>query len=307
MQTDAAIAFLLLGAEAAQELYGCSETTVEEQLRTLTLTSSMFLLRLRTLLKMSCANLGLDTVCTKLQLPVKIATYIKTGSVDPQPVKRQKAEPPPFEDHRENGELTITPEQRQQAVTMYDRGVNMMYIAALFGVVNMSVIHSWGDWRRLPKQDAAKNTEKRRAIQDRIAKGDSPQTIRLALRIKDRVYRDLMGTPIGVMFTYNTYEVVKKQMAIVNFDRVVSRNTGVPMYFIKRWMEGFDIPPRPLIETDEDGLAENKWTAIEKYYETGSSMMAADAIGATNPQLVERWVEKFQRRVDERGVTEPRE
>ena len=211
------------------------------------------------------------------------------------------------EEHKEiDATLDLSEDEKRRAVNLYTKGIRLPYVARLFNIENPRVIFCWSDWKKRPKIEADKNLERRRQIQKMIARGDSVKSIRAELKLKQQLYRELAGIAIGPSFTYSMYERVKQQMEMLNSMKVVSKNTGVPVYFVKKWMTGKGIPMKDVIEGDEEASAEMKRKAIEKFYETGNALAAASHTGARNPQLIERWVVKYQHAVDEREKCEVR-
>lgn len=120
------------------------------------------------------------------------------------------------------------------------------------------------------------------------------------LKLKQRLYREIMGIALRISHTRIDYDHVVTQMAQHNSLSLVSRNTNVPIYFIKKWLSGKGIPPMDILTSDEDGSAEVKRKAIEVFYETGNALAAVGPGAGKNAAMVERWVLHFQRLVDER-------
>ena len=312
---DAAIAAVLLGTAAAQELYGCSSLSCPLAL----LLSSPFFLRLRHLLHLF--SLSQSPALLSLGLPQCIATALahppqpdlkdleSTSSLETSvpPIKKpasptspDETPPQPSPSQLEDPIVPITDEEKRRAIGLLNKGVKLQYIAGLFGIVNPKVIYSWNDWKKRPKSEMERNLAKRREIEDRQRAGEPLKRIKDEMKLKQKMYRELLGIPVGRIFTRAMYDTALQQMEVLGCLKVTSRKSGVPAYFIKKWLSGKGIPEKDLIEEDEEGTVEVKKRAIERFYETGNALVVSSELGLKTPQQLERWLAQFQRAVDER-------
>lgn len=313
---DAAIAAVILGTSAAQELYGCSSLSCPLSL----LLSSPFLLRLRHLLHLF--SISHSPTLVSLGLPQDIATALtqspqpdlkdleSTSSLETssQPVKKPASPSSPDDSQTsqpspailEDPIVPITDEEKRRVIGLLSKGVKLQYIAGLFGIVNPKVIYSWNDWKKRPKGEMERNMAKRREIEERLRAGESVKRIKEEMKLKQKMYRELMGIPVGRIFTRAMYDTALQQMEVLGCLKVTSRKSGVPAYFIKKWLSGKGIPEKDLIDEDEEGTVEFKKKAIERFYETGNALVVSSELGLKTPQQLERWLAQFQRAVDER-------
>ena len=307
------MAALLLGLSTARRLYADRPAPQLSYLLSLT---PPFLLKLRVALKCAIERLGAETVTEQLQLPREITAKLGTPDslqadlTDCCSIETPLERPIPtviLTEDKSLPVLPITEEDKKAAVSLYNRGIKLQYIAGLFGLTNPKVINSWGDWKKRPKHEADNNLERRQKILDRLQAGEDPKTIRADMHLKERVYRELLGTPIQPGFTYEQYQ---EAMSLANGDKSmkkVCKMLGIPSYFVRRWMNGKGIPPKPLLEEDREGSVDTKKRAILKFYESGNSTLAAKVAGVSQQNVVERWVMKYQQAVDEQGRSEAAE
>ena len=271
---------------------------------------SPFLLRLRQLLHQACAAHGIEVVRQALDIPKAVVQGLEAQveenelkechSLDLLPDTKDPVVLP--EEHKEPRSIPLefTEEEKRKAVTLFRRGVKLEYIGCLYHISNPKAILSWDDWRSRPKAETDRNLEKRKQIQRMLNHGESIKNIKAELKIKQRLYRELMGIAVRDTYTRVAYDSVVTQMAAYNSLRIVSKNTNVPPYFIKKWLSGKGIPPKDVLEADDTASVDTKRKAIEIFYETGNALAATPVVGAKNAHLVERWVLQFQKLVDER-------
>lgn len=307
---DTAIATVFLGAAAAQELYG-SHTHFSISL----LFSSPFLLRIRQILHrcaLSKADLLLKSglsqrIVDGLMQSQKLDTrdLEATGSLDTCELAIKRPNSPTLAPSSpkatlEDPILTITDEEKKRATVLISKGVKLQYIAGLFGIVNPKIMHSWNDWKKRPKGEMERNLVKKREIEERLQNGEDPKSIKDDMKLKQKMYRELMGIAVGRIFTRSMYDNALQQMEVLGSLKVTARKCGVPAYFIKKWLTGKGIPEKDLIEEDEEATVEIKKKAIERFYETGNALIVSSEMGLKTPQVLERWVTQYQKAVDER-------
>lgn len=285
----------------------------EQSHQTDVLLVSPFLLRLRQLLHQACATHGVETVRQALDIPKAVMHGLEAPmeetelkecrSLDLAPDTKDPVLP--VEEHKEprSVPLEFSEEEKRKAVNLFRRGVKLEYIGCLYHISNPKAILSWDDWRSRPKAEADRNLEKRKQIQRMLNHGETVKNIKAELKIKQRLYRELMGIAVRDTFTRAAYESVVAQMTAYNSLRIVSKNTNVPPYFIKKWLSGKGIPPKDVLEGDDTASVEIKRKAIEIFYETGNALAATPVVGAKHAHLVERWVLQFQKLVDEREAS----
>lgn len=308
-----AVAVLLLGLGTARRLYADRPAP-----QPFSLLASSFLPRLQVALKFALDRIGLEAVCDHLKLPRPIAMALMgaetcKGNADLAECRSLESSPasvlvPKFHSSEEKLEavkvVQLTEEEKSTAVSLYNRGVKLHYIAGLYDILNPKAISSWGDWKKRPKFEADNNIEKRTMLMDRLQRGEDPKAIRADLHLKERVYRELLGVPIKCTFSYDQYELAVREMNSDKSTKMVCKNLGIPSYFIRRWLQGKGMPPKPLFEEDHDGAIDTKKKAILKFYEGGNAAVAAKAVGLSQPSVVERWVMKYQQAVDERDKSD---
>ena len=291
------MASFLLGPTLAQRLY--QVTPSHMILHQSALRSTPFIQRLRAVLQHCCATLGTDAASEKLQLPKAIAEALAVSTVSNTKYVDVGASEGAEEKREAEVVLNVTEEQKRAILNMYLKGVKVEYIAGLFNILNSKVIHSWGDWQKRPKFEAERNIEKREQIHSLLRAGENVKTVKYLLKLKETLYREQMGIAVGAAFTTNDYGAVMQQMATHNSRTLAIRNTRVPGYMIKRWTEGKSVPLKPVLESDAEASVDIKKLAIARFYETGNALSAAKSAGVAQPQVVERWVVKYQQAVDE--------
>ena len=288
--------------------------TIEAQIRSISPDTSPFLQRLREALTHCCTKVGVESAHKHLLLPLQVGQYL----VDPENMEKAAkklkiataVQPPdtPPEDDAPNDEAAgmdeptcgFSEETKQKVIKLYNKGIRVNYIAELYGVESPKLVHSWGNWSKRTTAEAEANLQKRAQIQTLLDQGETPKAICQELKLKPKNYREYLGLPYGPIFSREAYEKVIQQMQIVKVKNTVSKNTGVSIYIMNKWLDGKDIPEEDAIMDDEEATRDVKRQAIENFYETGSAVQAGTVVGR-QPNQVKKWVVDFQRNVDKKS------
>lgn len=309
MTTEAGLAALLLGVDNAVQLYCGSQEDIEAQVRGLSPAQLPFLQRLREALRQCCKAVGVESTFKYLALPVAVGQYL----VDTEEGNESEAEMKPQElaaalmppdspkdtetlDSEAEKPGVPSDETKQRAVRLYQKGIKVAYVAELFKV-EPALIHSWGNWSKRTAAEMERNIQKRQQIQDLLTHGETMKAICQELKLKPKAYHELLGETSGLTLSRTLYDKVMQQMPILKVKNTVSKNTGVSVYIINKWLEGKDIPAADLLTDDEDTTKDVKRTAVEAFYDTGSLASAAAMVKRT-PAMVKKWVLDFQSKVD---------
>ena len=308
------LAALLLGVDTASDMYSVSPEEIETQVSSLSPTDCQFLQRLKEALRQCCKTVGVEGVFKHLALPVAVGQYLidtedygvdndaksqgLAGALQP-PESPRELETLDSEPDRPSG---ISDDIKQRAVQLYQKNIKLAYISELFQV-EPALIQSWANWSKRPAADIERNMQRRQQIQDLVANGETMKAICQELKIKPKVYHELLGEVVGPTFTRAQYEKVMQQMGVIKIKNTVSKNTGVSVYIINKWLEGKDVPSPDILTDDEDTTKDVKRTAIEAFYDTGSLASAAAVVKKTSG-LVKKWVLEFQQKIDGKGTTD---
>jgi len=258
--------------------------------------------RLREVLVRVCKTVGAESAAQQLRLPVVVGQYYvdKCEEAELTPSQMKVAGVmmrPVIATTEEESKTGVSEEIREKVVRLYKKGVKVQYLTELFGVESPLLVHSWGNWVRRPPAEAECNLSRRAQVLSLLRQGEMPKSICSELHIKPKVYRELIGQCAGQVFSRAMYDSVKQQMAILRIKNIVSKNTGVSVYIINKWLEEKDVPGEDLVVSDDTGLRDTKLEAIELFYDTGSTIAVATSLGL-EPGLVKLWVRDFQKAVD---------
>jgi len=307
MTAEAGLAALLLGVDTAAQLYCSSQEDLEAQVRALAPAQLPFLQRLREALRQCCRTVGVESTFKHLALPVAVGQYLvdTEGSEGEAEVRQELVGalmPPDSPKDTETMDSEVekpgiaSDETKQRATRLYQKGIKVAYVAELFKV-EPALIHSWGGWSKRPAAEIERNMQKKQQILDLVAHGETMKAICQELKLKPKAYHELLGETSGLTFSRSLYDKVMQQMPILKIKNTVSKNTGVSVYIINKWLEGKDVPAADLLTDDEDTTKDVKRTAVEGFYDTGSLASAAAMVKKT-PAMVKKWVLDFQRKVD---------
>lgn len=302
MNTEVGLAALLLGEESALELDSSFAGSLQDHIRAISPTESRFMKRLREVLVRVCKTVGAESAAQQLRLPQVVGQYFveRCEEVELTPNQMKVAGVmmrPVVAITEEESKTGVSEEVREKIVRLYKKGIKVQYLTELFGVESPLLVHSWGNWVRRPTAEAECNMSRRAQVLSLLRQGEMPKSICNELHLKPKVYRELIGQCAGQVFSRAMYDSVKQQMAILKIKNIVSKNTGVSVYIINKWLEDKDIPGEDLVVSDETGLRDTKLEAIELFYDTGSSTSVAVCLGL-EPGLVKQWVREFQKAVD---------
>ena len=298
--TDPALAALLLGPDIAHHLYGESRDSLEVQIADLSPANTPFLARLRDILTHCCSTLGAEATFVHIMLPMAIGQYLVNGEVN-TPLVEVKTTCTTLQSdlcgddlRPEYEEIQEYPEElKEQVVRLYNKGVKANFIAALYNIGSPKLVHSWGDWKFRPVAEMERLTARRAQILALIEQGQPYKNIASILNIKYKSILEILGKSYGTVYSRAAYEQVMQQMRQYKVKSQVSKNTGVSLYIMKKWLSGRDVPNEEFIVDDEEGSAEAKRAAIETYYETRDVEKAAE-VGAVDTETVKKWILTFQ-------------
>lgn len=246
--------------------------------------------------------MGADSVSQQLRLPLVVGRYFTEQSqeIDLNPSQMQLAGlliRPAAPVSEEESKTGISEDAKERIIRLYKKGVKVQYLTELFGIESPQLVHSWGNWTRRPYAEAESNLALRGRIQSLLRQGEMPKSICTQLRLKPKTYRELLGQSSGQVYSRATYESVKHQMNLLKVKNIVSKNTGVSLYILNKWLEDKNIPREDLVVSDETGLRETKLEAIELFYDTGSCASVGMSLGLESEQVRE-WLGRFQSAVD---------